>query len=80
LSSKDFQKWIGYDDVKSAPVHFYVQRNSKFHQKINSISFRFGAGERGKRHEFDVGDIHGTATGNLFFPIYGTGEFSTFII
>ena len=30
LSLKDFQKWIGYVDVKSAPVHFYVQRESSF--------------------------------------------------
>jgi hypothetical protein len=24
------QKWIGYTDVDSAPVHFYVKRNSSF--------------------------------------------------
>jgi hypothetical protein len=26
----DKQKWIGYADVKSTPVHFYVTRNSSF--------------------------------------------------
>jgi hypothetical protein len=50
-----------------------------FHAK-HSNSVRFGAGERGKRHEFNVGDIHGTATGNLFFLVHGTGVFSSFII
>ena len=32
------------------------------------------------KDEFGVGDIHGTADGNLFFLIYGTGGFSSFII
>ncbi len=52
---------------------------SVFHN-WNSDSVQFGAGERGKRHEFDVRDIHGTATGNLFFLVYGTGGISSFII
>ncbi len=43
-SSKSFlftdkQKWIGYADVKSAPVHFYVQRNSKFNKTETPIPF-----------------------------------------
>jgi hypothetical protein len=42
-------------------------------QRINSDSVRFGAGERGKRHGFDVGDIHGTTAGNLFLLIHGNG-------
>jgi hypothetical protein len=44
-----------------------------FQQNINSDSVRVGASERGKRHEFDIGDIHGTETGNLFFLFRGTG-------
>ena len=42
-------------------------------QRINSDSVRFGAGERGKRHGFENGDILGPATGNLFFLFHGTG-------
>ena len=26
----EFQTWIGYDDVKSLPVYFYVQKNSSY--------------------------------------------------
>ena len=26
----DFQTWIGYEDVKSHPVYFYVQKNTDF--------------------------------------------------
>ena len=40
---------------------------------------RFGGGERRKRHGFNVGEIHGTATGNLFFLIHGNGGSSSFI-
>ena len=40
---------------------------------FHSDSVPIGDGERGKRHEFDVGDIYGTATGNLFFLLHGTG-------
>jgi hypothetical protein len=36
-------------------------RSTKFRflHTFNSNSVRFGAGERGKRHEFDVGEIPG---------------------
>ena len=40
---------------------------------IHSNSVRIGGGERGKRHGLDFGQIHGTATGNLFFLLHGTG-------
>ena len=56
------------------PAQFFVLRT------WNSNSVQFGEGERGKRHEFINGDIHGTATGNLFFLVHGTGGISSFII
>ena len=56
------------------PAKFLFQENWK------SNSVRFGGGERGKRHEFDVWDIHGIATGNLFLVLHGTGAISSFII
>ncbi len=39
----------------------------------HSDSVRVGGDERGKRHEFDIGEIHGTATGNLLFFIRWSG-------
>ncbi len=47
---------------------------------FHSDSVRFGGGERGKRHEFINGEIHGTATRNLFFLLHGSGAISNFII
>ena len=60
------------------PAQFFVFQLRSFSSNSNSV--RIGGGERGKRHEFDVGDIHGTATGNLFLLIYGTCGISSFII
>ena len=37
--STDFQKRIGYVDVKSSPVHFYVQREKSFKTKHTPIPF-----------------------------------------
>ncbi len=56
-------------DARPFPRHekFFIKTNT------NSDSVRFGGSERGKRHEFDNGEIHGTATGNLFFLFHGTG-------
>jgi predicted oxidoreductase len=42
-------------------------------QPIHSDYVQFGAGERGKCHAFGIGNIHGTATGDLFFLIHGSG-------
>ncbi len=70
--------WLRRREIGARPF----LRSTKFklhhstHLTFNSNSVPIGAGERGKRHEFNVGDIHGTATGNLFFLIYGTGAIS----
>jgi hypothetical protein len=45
---------------------FLRPEKKSFQHNWNSYSVRSGAGKRGKRHEFDIGEIHGTATGNLF--------------
>ena len=44
------------------------------------ISLPIGGSERGKCDGFDDGQIHGTAAGNLFLLIYGTGGISSVII
>ncbi|EFX82287.1 hypothetical protein DAPPUDRAFT_317000 [Daphnia pulex] len=47
-----FQKWIGYDDVKSAPVYFYVQRNSPFNTTKSPDPFPDFPTQHRQRHEF----------------------------
>ncbi len=65
------------------PAQFNIQHNWKsfwndFRSDCNSVSI--GGGERGKCHEFNFGNIHGTAAGNLFFLIHGTCGISRIII
>ncbi len=74
--------WLRRRQIDARP--FLRPAQWRFLRSWNSNSVRFGEGERGKRHGFNVGDIHGTATGNLFFLLHGTGEiticgFSSFI-
>jgi hypothetical protein len=70
--------WIRRRQISARPF----LRHEKFFifHNWNSDSVRFGAGERGKCHGFDIGDIHGSATGNLFLFIHGNGGISIFII
>jgi hypothetical protein len=55
------------------PEKFFIFR------RIHSDSVPVGGSERGKRHEFDIGEIHGTAAGNLFFLFRGSGASFFFI-
>ena len=70
--------WLRRRQIGARP--FLRPAQFQFRHNWNSNSVWIGAGERGKRHEFNVGDIHGTATGNLFFLLLGTGGISSFII
>jgi hypothetical protein len=78
ISKTDFQKWIGYADVKSTPVHFYVQRNSNFDLKT-TIPFDLEVVNEGNAMNLMCGGIHGTGNGNLLLLVHGTGAISSFI-
>jgi hypothetical protein len=53
----------------------FLRPAGKFSVYTWNNSVRFGGGERGKRHEFEVGDIHGPTTGNLLLLVHGTDGF-----
>jgi hypothetical protein len=63
-----FQKWIGYDDIKSAPVYFYVQRNSEFNTTNVPIPFQIS--------RLNIGNAMNLSTGKFTAPIPGTYFFS----
>ncbi len=65
--------WIRRRQISARPF-LRSEKYFVFHSK-HSDSVRFGASERGKCHEFDIGEIHGTATGNLFFLFRGSGAY-----
>jgi hypothetical protein len=67
----DKQKWIGYVDVKSTPVHFYVQRNSKFNQTETPIPFSRALVNEGNAMDLTSGKFTAPRPGIYFFSFAG---------
>jgi hypothetical protein len=75
LSLKDFQKWIGYADVKSTPVHFYVQRSSSFSSFGPPIAFELARVNEGNAMNLTSGIFTAPRPGIYFFSFTGLVEF-----
>jgi hypothetical protein len=72
----DKQKWIGYADVKSAPVHFYVQRNSSFYSQKTPIPFQLARVNEGNAMNLTSGIFTAPRPGIYFFSFTGQAPFS----
>ena len=75
ILAKGFQKWIGYVDVKSAPVHFYVQRQSSFSTKSTPIPFELARVNEGNAMNLQTGKFTAPRPGIYFFSFTGLVEF-----
>jgi hypothetical protein len=75
ISSKDFQKWIGYVDVKSVPVYFYVQRNSIFNTITTPIPFDLAVVNEGNAMNLTSGIFTAPRPGIYFFSFTGLANF-----
>jgi hypothetical protein len=73
--AKGFQKWIGYVDVKSTPVHFYVQRNSSFNKTGTPIPFDLAVVNEGNAMNLTSGKFTAPRTGTYFFSFTGVTKF-----
>jgi hypothetical protein len=73
----DKQKWIGYVDVKSAPVHFYVQRNSDFNQTETPIPFSRALVNEGNAMDLTSGKFTAPRPGIYFFSFTGVAQISS---
>jgi hypothetical protein len=71
---KGFQKWIGYVDVKSAPVHFYVQRNSHFDTENTPIPFDVAPVNEGNAMDLTSGIFTAPRPGIYFFSFAGVAR------
>jgi hypothetical protein len=71
----DLQKWIGYADVKSAPVHFYVQRNSSFNTQSTPIPFELMVINEGNAMNLTSGIFTAPRPGIYFFSFMGLAQF-----
>jgi hypothetical protein len=67
----DKQKWIGYADVKSAPVHFYVQRESDFYTTNTPIPFDLALVNEGNAMDLTSGIFTAPRPGIYFFSFTG---------
>jgi hypothetical protein len=72
-----FQKWIGYNDVKSAPVYFYVQRNSPFNTINVPIPFQVSRLNIGNAMNLSTGKFTAPVQGTYFFSFTGHATFPT---
>ncbi|XP_046645838.1 uncharacterized protein LOC124336182 [Daphnia pulicaria] len=72
-----FQKWIGFADIKSAPVYFYVQRNSHFFTRDTPITFDFARVNEGNAMDLTSGIFTAPRPGIYFFSFTGKGRQSS---
>jgi hypothetical protein len=71
IQFKDFQKWIGYADVKSEPVHFYAQRNSNYNTTRTPIPFDLAQVNEGNAMDLTSGKFTAPRPGIYFFSFTG---------
>jgi hypothetical protein len=70
----DKQKWIGYADIKSAPVYFYVQRNSDFNKTETPIPFDLAVVNEGNAMDLTSGIFTAPRPGIYFFLFTGVAR------
>ena len=80
ISSIGFQKWIGYVDVKSTPVHFYVQRNTNFNTKLTPIPFDVAVVNEGNAMNLTTGIFTAPRNGIYFFSFVGHAYFLAYSV
>jgi hypothetical protein len=71
----DKQKWIGYVDVKSTPVHFYVQRNFYFKKIGSPIPFDLAVVNEGNAMNLTSGIFTASRPGIYFLSFTGLAQF-----
>ncbi len=75
FSLTDKQKWIGYADVKSTPVHFYVQRNSSFSTRDTPTPWDLSRVNEGNAMNLQTGKFTAPRPGIYFFSFTGLAAF-----
>lgn len=69
------QRWIGYADIKSAPIYFYVQRNTPFTTANIPIPFQIERVNIGGAMDLPSGKFTAPRDGTYFFSFAGLAQF-----
>ncbi|XP_046458714.1 uncharacterized protein LOC124205362 isoform X2 [Daphnia pulex] len=77
IDDPGLEKWIGYNDVKSSPVYFYVQKNSSFFAYDTPILFEVERINVGNAMELPSGIFTAPQTGTYHFSFTGMASFPT---
>ena len=72
-----FQTWIGFADVKSTPVYFYVQRNTNYLTKNSVVPFEVTKLNVGNAMNAAAGTFIAPRSGKYFFSASGLSLDST---
>ncbi|EFX87180.1 C1q and tumor necrosis factor-related protein 2 [Daphnia pulex] len=75
-SDPGFQTWIGFDDVKSSPTYFTVQRFQNFRQQDVPIPFDVELLNVGGAMNAQTGKFTAPRAGTYFFSFVGWAYFS----
>ncbi|KZS16721.1 Contactin associated protein 1-like protein [Daphnia magna] len=70
-----FQKWIGYQDVKSMPTYFYVQKTKRFSAKNTPIPFERAILNIGEAMNLESGKFKAPVAGTYFFSFIGLVQY-----
>lgn len=73
----DFQKFIGYVDVKSTPTFFHVQKNTSFSSVGVPIPFEIVNVNSGKAMNVATGIFTAPRSGTYYFSFTGMAQFQS---
>ena len=76
MNIADFQTWIGYVDVKSSAVYFYVQQNNSFTSLSTPIPLEAEILNAGGAMNGSSGIFTAPRTGKYFFSFTGAASFT----
>ena len=75
LNQTEFETWIGFADVKSAPIYFYATRNYSFSSTVGPIPFHYAIVNAGDAMDLTTGKFTAPVTGIYFFSFTGMADF-----
>ncbi|XP_059351518.1 uncharacterized protein LOC130694059 isoform X2 [Daphnia carinata] len=74
-NEQDFQKRIGYQDIKTRPIYFYVQKDKSFSQSNVSLPFERSLVNIGGAMDLPSGVFTAPVNGTYFFSFAGLAQF-----